>query len=171
MHAHSYMTLCDSWTATGQAPLSMRFSKQECWSGLPSPPPDNLPDPEIEPMFLTFLYWQEDLYHHHHLGSPYMCVYIHMCVCVCVCVYVNESASLSVLFNSVTPWTGAHQAPLSMGFFRQEHWSGLPFPSSGDLPNSGIKPGSPALQADSSLSGPPRKPMYIWTCHFLSIQL
>ena len=101
----------------------------------------------------------------------YMCVYIHVCVCVCVCVCVKESASLSVLFNSVTPWTGAHQAPLSMGFFRQEHWSGLPFPSSGDLPNSGIKPGSPALQADSSLSGPPRKPMYIWTCHFLSIQL
>ena len=98
----------------------------------------------------------------------YVCVYVYMCVCVCVCVYVNESASLSVLFNSVTPWTGAHQAPLSMGFFRQEHWSGLPFPSSGDLPNSGIKP---ALQADSSLSGPPRKSMYIWTCHFLSIQL
>ena len=97
-----------------------------------------------------------------------VCVCIHVCVCVCVCVYVNESASLSVLFNSVTPWTGAHQAPLSMGFFRQKHWSGLPFPSSGDLPNSGIKP---ALQADSSLSGPPRKSMYIWTCHFLSIQL
>ena len=49
----------------------------------------------------------------------------------------------------VTPWTIAHQAPLSMGFSRQEYWSGLPFPSPGDLPNPGIKPRSPALQADS----------------------
>ena len=49
----------------------------------------------------------------------------------------------------VTPWTVAHQAPLSMGFSRQEYWSGLPFPSPGNLPDPGIKPGSPALQADS----------------------
>ena len=49
-----------------------------------------------------------------------------------------------------TLWTAACQAPLSMGFSRQEYWSGLPFPSPGDLPNPGIKPGSPALQADSS---------------------
>ena len=42
-----------------------------------------------------------------------------------------------------------HQAPLSMGFSRQEYWSGLPFPSPGDLPDPGIEPGSPALQADS----------------------
>ena len=48
-----------------------------------------------------------------------------------------------------TPWTLACQAPLSMGFYRQEYWSGLPFPSPGDLPNPGIKPRSPALQADS----------------------
>ena len=49
----------------------------------------------------------------------------------------------------VTPWTVAHQAPLSMGFSRQEYWSGLPFPSPGDLPDPGIEPRSPALQADS----------------------
>jgi len=49
----------------------------------------------------------------------------------------------------VTPWTVAHQAPLSMGFSRQEYWSGLPFPSPGGLPDSGIEPGFPALQADS----------------------
>ena len=42
-----------------------------------------------------------------------------------------------------TPWTVAHQAPLSMGFSRQEYWSGLPFPPPGDLPNPGIKPASP----------------------------
>ena len=45
----------------------------------------------------------------------------------------------------VTPWTVACQAPLSMGFSRQEYWTGLPFPSPGDLPNPGIEPGSPAL--------------------------
>ena len=48
------------------------------------------------------------------------------------------------------PWAVAHQAPLSMGFSRQEYWSGLPFPSPGDLPDPGIKPRPPALQADSS---------------------
>ena len=49
----------------------------------------------------------------------------------------------------VTTWTVAHQAPLSMGFSRQEYWSGLPVPSPGDLPNPGIEPRSPALQAGS----------------------
>ena len=54
----------------------------------------------------------------------------------------------------VTPWTVARQAPLSMGFSRQEYWSGLPFPSSGDLPNPGIEPGSPALQTEALSSEP-----------------
>ena len=58
----------------------------------------------------------------------------------------------------MTPWTVAHQAPLSMGFSRQEYWSGLPFPSLGDLPDPGIEPGSPALQADALPSEPPGKP-------------
>ena len=48
-----------------------------------------------------------------------------------------------------TPWTVVRQAPLSMGFFRQEHWRELPFPSLDDLPDAEIEPGSPALQADS----------------------
>ena len=52
----------------------------------------------------------------------------------------------------VTPWTVAHQAPLYIGFSRQEYWSRLPFPSPGDLPNPGIEPRSPALQADSLLT-------------------
>ena len=51
-----------------------------------------------------------------------------------------------------TLWTVAHQAPLSMGFSRQEYWSGLPFPSPGDLPDPGIEPRSPALQTDSLLT-------------------
>ena len=59
----------------------------------------------------------------------------------------------------VTPWTAAHQAPPSMGFSRQECWSGLPFPSPGDLPDPGIEPRSPVLQADALLSEPPGKPL------------
>ena len=57
-----------------------------------------------------------------------------------------------------TPWTVACQASPSMGSSRQEYWSGLPFPSPGDLPHPGIEPGSPALQADSLPSEPPGKP-------------
>ena len=53
---------------------------------------------------------------------------------------------LSRVQLSVTPWTVAYQAPPFIGFSRQEYWSGLPFPSLGDLPDSGIEPGSPALQ-------------------------
>ena len=58
----------------------------------------------------------------------------------------------------VTPWTIVLQAPLSMGFSRQEYWSGLPFSSPGDLPNPGIEPWSPALQEDSSPLESPGKP-------------
>ena len=56
-----------------------------------------------------------------------------------------------------TPWTVAYQASPSMGFSRQEYWSGLPFPSPGDLPDPGIEPGSPALEADTLTSEPPGK--------------
>ena len=58
----------------------------------------------------------------------------------------NESETISQsCLTLVTLWTVAHQAPLSMGFSRQEYWSGLPFPSPGDLPDPGIEPGSPTL--------------------------
>ena len=57
----------------------------------------------------------------------------------------------------VTLWAVAHQVPLSLGFSWQEYWSGLPFPSPEDLPNPGIEPMSPALQADSLPSEPPGK--------------
>ena len=65
--------------------------------------------------------------------------------------------SLGCVQLFVTPWTVAHQAPLSIGFSRQEYWSGLPFPSPGGLPNPGIEPRSPALQADALTSEPPGK--------------
>ena len=61
----------------------------------------------------------------------------------------------SAVSNSVTPWTVACQAPLSMGFSRQEYWSGLPFPSPGYFPSPGIKPMSPALASGFFTADPP----------------
>ena len=65
--------------------------------------------------------------------------------------------SLSRVRLFVTLWTVTPQAPLTMGSSRQEHWRGLPCPSPGDLPDPGIEPGSPALQAESLPSEPPAK--------------
>ena len=71
-----------------------------------------------------------------------------MCVCVCVCVCVwTRVLSHAQLF--VTLWTVPHQGPLSMGFSKQEYWSGLPFLSPGDLPDPEMDLLSPAWQADS----------------------
>ena len=72
-------------------------------------------------------------------------------------VIVKWVKSLSHVQLFATPWTVAYQAPLSMGFSRQEYWSGLPFPSPGDLPNPGIEPEFPAFQADALTSEPPGK--------------
>ena len=76
--------------------------------------------------------------------------------------------SLSRVRLFETPWTVARQAPVSMEFSRQEYWSGLPFPSPGDLPDSGIEPGSPALEADALTSEPPGKPIYIYIIGYYS---
>ena len=76
------------------------------------------------------------------------------------CTYLSQLSQLKSLSRVrlfATPWTIAYQAPPSMGFSRQECWSGLPFPSPGDLPDLGIKPRSPTLQADALLSEPPGK--------------
>ena len=67
----------------------------------------------------------------------------------------SESEVAQLCLTLATLWTAAYQAPPSMGFSRKEYWSGLPFPSPGDLPNLGIEPGSPALQADALPSEPP----------------
>ena len=73
--------------------------------------------------------------------------------------------SLSCVQLFATPWTVAYQAPPSMGFSRQEYWSGLPFPSPGDLPDPGIEPGSPALEADTLTSEPPgNRTLYNYKC-------
>ena len=71
---------------------------------------------------------------------------------MCVCYLLSYVQLLA------TPWIVAHQAPLSMGFPRQEYWSGLPFPPPGDLPDPGIKPEPPVLWAESLPSEPPVKP-------------
>ena len=73
----------------------------------------------------------------------------------------SEMKLLSRVRLFVTPWTVAYQASPSMGFSRQEYWSGLLFPSPGDLPDPGIKPGFPALQANALSSEPPGKPLYV----------
>ena len=70
--------------------------------------------------------------------------------------------SLSHVRLFAIPWTVAYQASPSMGFSRQEYWSGLPFPSPGDLPDPGIEPGSPALRADALTSEPPGKAKAAW---------
>ena len=76
--------------------------------------------------------------------------------------------SLSRVQLFVTPWAVAHQAPLSMDFYRQEYWSGYPFPSPGDLPNPGIEPRSPALLVDFLLSDPTGKPVCLSVFSFHS---
>ena len=70
---------------------------------------------------------------------------------------------LSLVQLFVIPWTAAYQAPLSMEFSRQEYWSGLPFPSPGDLPDPGIKPRSPVLQADALPSELLGKPLVLYS--------
>ena len=171
---------------TCQAPLSIEFSRQEYWSGLPFPSPGDLLNPGTEPASIPHSYtckngsyqkdnnnkcWQE----REEKGTLVYCWWERklvqplwktvwrflkkiknkttLCVCVCVCVCI----SYSVVSDSVTSWTVACQAPLSIEFSRQEYWNGLPFPSPGDLPDPRIEPWSPVLQANSLPSEPPGK--------------
>ena len=78
-----------------------------------------------------------------------MALYLTSCV---------DAKSLQCVQLFATLWTVAHQAPLSIGFSRQEYWSGLPVPSPGDLPDPGTEPRSLSLHADSLPSEPPGKP-------------
>ena len=119
------------WTVARQPSLSMGFSRQEYWSGLPSPPPGDLPHPWFRPTSLmspalagrfstTRTTWNN------------LSLKLKLCV-------------LNRVQVSVTPWTVACQAPLSLEFSRQEYWSGLPFPTPRNLPGPGIQLASPAL--------------------------
>ena len=128
------------WTVALQAPLSMGFPRQEYWSGLPFPPSGDLPDPGIKPASLVSS---------HDLSSVHKTLFRFP---LRIRMVMVKSLSRVRLF--ATPWTVAYEAPPSMGFSRQEYWSGLPFPSPGDLPDPGIEPRSPALQADALPSEP-----------------
>ena len=81
-----------------------------------------------------------------------VCTHIHTYMCVYICMLACMLSHFSCVQLCATLWIVAHQAPLSMGFSRQEYWSGLPCPPPADLPDPGVKPMSPvspALQADS----------------------
>ena len=115
-----------------------------------------------------------------------MCTCVCMCACMraCPCVRVHVHACVCCCFShvqlSITPWTVAHQPPLSMGFSRQEYWCGLPCPPLGDLLDPGIEPVSPAtpaLQEDSLLlshwGSPTSKHLRLKTsfCTHLSLEI
>ena len=86
--------------------------------------------------------------------------------------HLSSVQSFSLVQFFATPWTVAYQASLSIGFSRQQCWSGLPFPSPGDLPDPGLEPGSPALQADALPSEPPGKPKQVYSqCKLRFFQL
>ena len=125
MYAHGLALLCmpdrfnsiqliaTLWTAACQAPLSIEFSRQEYWSGLPFPPPGDLSDPGIEhvspvaPALQTFFTTEP-------VGKPLVPLLLLLL------------SHFSHVRLCATPETAAHQAPPSLGFSRQEHWSGLP---------------------------------------------
>ena len=83
-------------------------------------------------------------------------------IALTICTFIGKVKvkvkSLSRVQLFATPWMVTYKAPWSMGFSRQEYWSGMPFPSPEDLPNPGIEPGSPALQTDALPSEPLGKP-------------
>ena len=105
------------WTVAQQTALSMGFSRKEYWNGLPFPPPGDLPDPGIEP---TSPALQVDSFTTEPPGKPFYPV------------AAAAAKSLQSCRLLATPWTAAYQAPPSMGFSRQECWSGVPSPSPRD---------------------------------------
>ena len=127
-----------------QAPLSMEFSRQEYWSGQPFSSPGDLPNPGIEPSSPVFIFFQFCFLSVFtllaSLGTGRMCNSIqHTSSCQ---LQFSSVQSLSHIRLFTTPWIVAHQAPLSVGFSRQEYWSKLPCPPPGDLPDPGIEPTS-----------------------------
>ena len=86
-------------------------------------------------------------------------------MCACVCVHM-----LSPGQHFAMPWTGALQAPGSIEFPREIYWNGLPFPTPGHLPNTGIEPASPALAGGCFTAAPPGKPFRM-LYHYLKIRL
>ena len=175
---------CDPLDYTRQAPLSIAFYRQGYWCGLPFPSPGDLSNPGNEPqspalqaddagMMLLALPIPgppcPDLLEETSGGEVFnQCFHQLTCMCMHIRSYRNKEEkkvkSLSHVWLFATLWTVALQAPPSMGFSRQEYWSGFPLPSPGDLLNPGIDPRSPALQANALPSEPPGKPIGIKIC-------
>ena len=130
----------------------MGFPREEYWSGLPFPSPGDLPNPGVKPASLAL---QGRFLTTGPPGKPIIELFKN-----------GGDLVAKVCPTLATLWAVACQAPLSMGFPREGYWSGLPFPSSGDLPDPGIKPVSPAFQAVSyTASGffsaePPEIPVF-----------
>ena len=113
------------WTVARQSSLFREFFRQEHWSGLPCPPPGDLPTQRLNLSLLHLLHWQAGCLPLVPPGKPWL---------------YSEVKLLSHVRLFATPWTITNQAPSSMGFSRQEYCSGLPFPSPGDLPDPRIEP-------------------------------
>ena len=137
-------TLCSPVTVAHQAPLPMEFSRQEYWSGLPFPPPGDLPNPGTEPMSpaspaLTGVFFTPEI-----PGN--------------VAESVNEVTQLCLALCDPKDCSIAYQAPMSMELSRQEYWNGLPFPPPGDRPDPRIKPVCLASAGGFFTTEPPGKP-------------
>ena len=158
--------LATPWTAAYQAPPPMGFSRQEYWSGVPLPYEVGLKYEYSKKASQGVCMWAR-----WSLASPSR-LWIYRSTrswahsppttqgrCSNYFFAFRKWKSLSHVQLFVTPWTLYCHAPLSMEFSMWGHWSKLPFPSPGDLPDPGIKPGSPSLQADSLPSELPRKPL------------
>ena len=126
----------------------MGLPRQEYWSRLPFPFPGDLSNPEIKPVSPAC---RQIFYHWATRGDPFrlleFIIRIGRFSKESVGIFSDTSMkvkvkSLSSVQHFATPWTVAHQAPLSMGLPRQEYWSRLPFPSPGDPPDPGIEPAS-----------------------------
>ena len=144
-------------------PLSMKFSRPEYWSGLPGPPPRDLPDPGIEPRSPAF---QPDSLP---TEPPGNLLYFPVLCNICKCVLSH----FSYVQLFVTPGTVAQQALLSIKFSRQEYWSGLPCPPPRDLPDPGIEPRSfmsPAVAGGfftTSTTWEALHNIYLWLIYFI----
>ena len=150
-----------------QASLCMGFLMQEYWSGLPFSPPGDLPDSGIEPVSPSLSRFGHVFHEYLVYNKP------HGSFIVCVCAQL-----VPCVWLFATPWTIAHQTLLSMVFSRQEYWSGLPFPTLGDLPDPGVKPKSlvsPALARGFFIIEPPGKPwtklLLLLLSHFSHVRL
>ena len=137
------------WTAARQAPLSMGFSRQQYWSGLPFPSPMHESEKSVIPSCPTH-------------SDPMDCSLPGSSTHGIFQARVLEwGAIASHVQFFATPWTVACRAPLSMGILQARILDWLPCPPPGDLPNAGVESMSPALLADSLLSEPPGKPLLL----------